>query len=150
MVWVDKLLLWLVYLEYHGPIITTCACPPKRSQNSLHRKLQPIPLAQRDGRGKKAANLVWQLRKRDNNVFSLGKKSTAKTVYGQSWTTSDPKRSWSVKIYKIENVTVKNTFAGTDQRTWSRVKLRYFDWPIPVFIRFIEISRIYRNIYEVK
>ena len=30
------------------------------------------------------------------------------------------------------------------------VKLRYFDWPVPVFIRFIEISRIYRNIYEVK
>ena len=54
----------------------------------------------------------------------------------------------------IENVTVKTTFAGTDQTTWNRVKLRYFDWPIPVFIRFfeivIEISRIYRNIYEVK
>ena len=28
--------------------------------------------------------------------------------------------------------------------------MRYFDWPIPVFIRFTEISRIYRNIYEVK
>ena len=50
----------------------------------------------------------------------------------------------------IENVTVKTTFAGTDQTTWNRVKLRYFDWPIPVFIRCIEISRIYRNIYEVK
>ena len=40
---------------------------------------------------------------------------TAKTVYEQSCSTSDPKRSWSVKIYKIENVTVKKTFVGTDQ-----------------------------------
>ena len=78
------------------------------------------------------------------------KKTTAKTVYEQSCTTSDPKRSWSVKIYKIElRVTVKKTFAGTDQTTWNRVKLRYFDWPIPVFIRFTEISRIYRNIYNI-
>ena len=65
-----------------------------------------------------------------------------KTVYEQSSSTSDPKRSWSVKIDKIENVTVKKTFTGTDQRTWNRVKLRYIGWPVPVFIRFIEISRI--------
>ena len=55
-----------------------------------------------------------------------------------------------LNIWRIENVTVKKTFAGTDQTMWNRVKLRYFDWPIPVFITFIEISRIYRNIYEVK
>ena len=36
-------------------------------------------------------------------------------MYEQSCSTSDPKRSWSVKIYKIENVTVKKTFLGTDQ-----------------------------------
>ena len=29
----------------------------------------------------------------------------------------------------IKNVTVKKTFAGTDQTTRNRVKLRYFDWP---------------------
>ena len=69
-------------------------------------------------------------------------------MYDESCSTSDPKRSWSVKIYQIENVTVKKTFAGTDQTTWNRVKLRYFDWPVPVFIRFIEISRIYRNIWS--
>ena len=51
------------------------------------------------------------------------KKNTAKTVYDQSCSTSDPKRSWSVKIDQIENVTVKKTFAGTDQTTWNRVKL---------------------------
>ena len=39
-------------------------------------------------------------------------------MYEQSCSTSDPKKSWSVKIDKIENVTVKNTFAGTDQTTW--------------------------------
>ena len=55
-----------------------------------------------------------------------------------------------LNIWRIENVTVKKTFAGTDQTTRDRVELRYFDWPIPVFIRFIERSRIYRNIYEVK
>ena len=54
------------------------------------------------------------------------------------------------KQEEIENVAVKKTFAGTDQTRWNSVKLRYFDWPIPVFIRFIEISKIYRNIYEVK
>ena len=86
-----------------------------------------------------------------NSMFSYGKKkTTAKTVYDQCCSTSDPKRSWSDKINQIENVTVKKTFAGTDQTTRNRVKLQYFDWPIPVFIRFIEISRIYRNIYEVK
>ena len=86
-----------------------------------------------------------------NGMYSYGKKkTTAKTVYDQSCLTSDPKRSWSDKINQIEKVTVKKTFAGTDQTTWNRVKLQYFDWPIPVFIRFIEISRIYRNIYEVK
>ena len=37
-------------------------------------------------------------------------------------------------LYLIENVTVKKTFAGTNQTTWNRVKLRYFDWPIPVFV----------------
>ena len=61
-------------------------------------------------------------------------------MYEQSCTTSDPKRSWSVIIYKIENVTVKKTFAGTDQSTWNRVKLRYFDWPIPDIIRFLVTS----------
>ena len=45
------------------------------------------------------------------------KKTTAKTVYEQSCSTSDPKRSRSVKIDKIENVAVKKTFAGTDQTT---------------------------------
>ena len=35
------------------------------------------------------------------------KKITAKTVYDQSCSTSDPKRSLSVKIDQIENVTVK-------------------------------------------
>ena len=30
----------------------------------------------------------------------------------------------------IENVTVKKTFAGTDQTTWNRVYLRYFDWQL--------------------
>ena len=35
------------------------------------------------------------------------KKTTAKTVYDQSCSTSDPKRSWSVKIDQMENVTVK-------------------------------------------
>ena len=29
----------------------------------------------------------------------------------------------------IKNVTVKKTFAGTDQTTRNRVKLRSFDWP---------------------
>ena len=53
-------------------------------------------------------------------------------------------------IKETENFTVKKTLAGTDQTTRNRVQLRYFDRPIPVFIRFIEISRIYRNIYEVK
>ena len=38
-------------------------------------------------------------------------------VYDQSCSTSDPKRSRSVKIDQIENVTVKKTFAGTDQTT---------------------------------
>ena len=28
----------------------------------------------------------------------------------------------------IKNVTVKKTFAGTDQTTRNRFKLRYFDW----------------------
>jgi len=51
------------------------------------------------------------------------KKTTAKTVYEQSCSTSAPKRSWSVKIDRIGNVTVKKTFAGTDQTTWNRVKL---------------------------
>ena len=44
-------------------------------------------------------------------MFSQGNKTTAKTVYEQSCSTSDPKRSWSVKIDKTENVTVKKTFA---------------------------------------
>ena len=43
-------------------------------------------------------------------MFSQGNKTTAKTVYEQSCSTSDPKRSWSVKIDKTENVTVKKTF----------------------------------------
>ena len=38
-------------------------------------------------------------------------------------------------VRKFENVTVKKTFAGTAQTTWNRFKLRYFDWPIPVFVR---------------
>ena len=33
-------------------------------------------------------------------------------MYDQSCSTSDPKRSWSVKIGQIENVTVKKTLAG--------------------------------------
>ena len=33
-------------------------------------------------------------------------------MYDQSCSTSDPKRSWSVKIDQIENVTVKKTLAG--------------------------------------
>ena len=53
-----------------------------------------------------------------------------------------PLRNFKSRLFEgIENATVKKTFAGTDQTTWNRVKLRYFDWPIPVFIRFIEISR---------
>ena len=40
------------------------------------------------------------------------KKNTANTVYDQSCSTSDPKRSWSVKIDQIENVTVKKPLAG--------------------------------------
>ena len=60
-------------------------------------------------------------------------------------------RDWlCLTLLIIENVTVKKTFAGTDQTTWNRVKLWYFDRPVPVFIRFIEISRIYRNIYGIK
>ena len=50
-------------------------------------------------------------------LVKVEKKNTAKTVYEQSCSSSDPKRSRSVKIYKIENVTVKKTFAGTDQTT---------------------------------
>ena len=76
-------------------------------------------------------------------LVKVKKKNTAKTVYEQSCSRWDPKRSWSVKIDKIKNVAVKKTFAGTDQTTWNRVKLRYFDSPISVFIGFIEISRIY-------
>ena len=38
-------------------------------------------------------------------------------VYDQSCSMSDPKRSWSVKIDQIENITVKKTFAGTEQTT---------------------------------
>ena len=70
-------------------------------------------------------------------------KNTAKTVYEQSCSSSDPKRSWSVKIYKIENVTVKKTFTGTDQTTWKRVKLRYFDWPTPVFLSNLPVNYVY-------
>ena len=33
-------------------------------------------------------------------------------MYNQSSSTSDPKRSWSLKIDQIENVTVKKTLAG--------------------------------------
>ena len=42
---VEKQYLWLVNgcLEYHQPVITI-ACPPKRSQKWLHRKLVPISL----------------------------------------------------------------------------------------------------------
>ena len=40
------------------------------------------------------------------------KKNTANTEYDQSCSTSDPERSWSVKINQIENVTVKKTLAG--------------------------------------
>ena len=72
------------------------------------------------------------------NCLVKVKKTTAKTVYDQSCSTSDPKWSWSVIIDQTENVTVKKTFAGTDQTTWNRVKLPYFDWPI------------YRDIYGVK
>ena len=98
------------------------------------------------------SGFIWLLsRLTSSRCLVKVKKNTAKTVYEQSWSTSDPKRSWSVKIDQIENVTVKKTFAGTDQTRWKRVKLRwYFDWPIPVFIRFIEILRIYGDIYEVK
>ena len=45
--------------------------------------------------------------------------------------------------YKVENVSVKKTFAGTDQTTWNRVMLRHFDWPIPVFIRYKVFSESY-------
>ena len=45
--------------------------------------------------------------------------------------------------YIIENVTVEKTFAGTDQTTWNRVKLRYFDWPIPVFLSNLSINYVY-------
>ena len=54
-------------------------------------------------------------------LIKVKKKNTANTVYDQSCSTSDPKRSWSIKIDQIENVTVKKTFAGTDQTTWNRV-----------------------------
>ena len=37
-------------------------------------------------------------------------------MYDQSYSTSDPKRSWSAKTDQIENVTVKKTFAGTDKQ----------------------------------
>ena len=40
------------------------------------------------------------------------KKNTANTVYDQSCSASDPKRSWSVKIDQIDNVIVKQTLAG--------------------------------------
>ena len=49
----------------------------------------------------------------------------------------------------IENVT-RSLLQGLIKQHEIDVKLRYFDWPIPVFIRFIEISRIYTNIYDVK
>ena len=41
----DKRYLYLVNgcFEYHPPIISN-VCPPKQSQNSLRRKLIPIPL----------------------------------------------------------------------------------------------------------
>ena len=52
--------------------------------------------------------------------------------------TRAPQLDPPLNILLFENVTVKKTFAGTDQTTWNRVKLRYFDWPIPVFIRFLE------------
>ena len=34
-------------------------------------------------------------------LVKVKKKNNAKTVYEQSCSTSDPKRSWSVKIYNI-------------------------------------------------
>ena len=73
-------------------------------------------------------------------------------MYDQSCSTSDPKRSWSVKIDQIENVTVKKSFAGIDQTTQNRVNLRYFDWPSTkwrtwrhvktVFLIFIYLFRV--------
>lgn len=38
-------------------------------------------------------------------------------MHEQSCSTSDPKSSWLVKMYKIENITVKKTFAEIDQAT---------------------------------
>ena len=60
-------------------------------------------------------------RKKSNLILVLECKGVYCLYRGAPW------------VRKFENVTVKKTFAGTDQTTWNRVKLRYFDWPIPVF-----------------
>ena len=62
------------------------------------------------------------------------KKTTAKTVYEQPCSTSDAKRSWSVK----------KTFARTDQTTWNRVKLRYFD--VCVLLNFFMTTQLITNL----
>ena len=59
-------------------------------------------------------------------------------------------RDWS-KCIKLKILQSRRLLQGLiTQRAVNKVKLRHFDWPIPVFIRFIEISRIYNNIHEVK
>ena len=46
------------------------------------------------------------------NVELRGKKTTAKTVYDQSCSTSDPKRSWSVKIDQMKTLQSRRLLQG--------------------------------------
>ena len=62
-----------------------------------------------------------------------------KTVNDQSCSTLDKTGSQSVKIDKNRNE-FKRTTARTDQTTRKGLSIRYFDWPIPVFIRFIRTT----------
>ena len=56
-------------------------------------------------------------------------KQIKRTVYFYVTTRFNPnKQSTAMYNSHVENVKVKKTFAGTDQTTSSRVKLRYFDW----------------------
>jgi len=66
--------------------------------------------------------------------FVKVKKNTAKTVYEQPCSTSDAKRSWSAK----------KTFAGTDQTTRNRVKLRYFD--VCALLNFFMTTQLITNL----
>ena len=52
---------------------------------------------------------------------------------------------WSCAVhwFPVDSYLWKRYSQEGFRRDWS--KLRYFDWPIPVFISFIEISRIYRK-----